>query len=309
MWHGTISGRVGEIVGSRWKGINYIKTYTKPVNPRTLLQQETRYTFAFIGEMASAFAIPVLNGNMFPHPRKMSRMNATVKENSHFIRRREVIIQEMQIFPPNMETDIIIDVNVDSYETFMHEIELDVSVSNLSMYRRRPDAIAFGFYNRMLKIWYGIGALPVRSTSHAELYIIVIPIQVLGGNNEAILLGAPVWYPNPALNLSGGNGRTNAWWHGILPPWKPDPAMLPLAKLAELKAIQEKSTETYKQVSAIDRQKAVSERAERAKKEGRIVYDITGRGLESEIARLEKVEKRSKATKTKDEGADTTVRV
>jgi hypothetical protein len=32
---GSIKGRVGQFVGSSWKGIDYIKTYTPPGNPRT----------------------------------------------------------------------------------------------------------------------------------------------------------------------------------------------------------------------------------------------------------------------------------
>jgi hypothetical protein len=36
LYKGTIKGKVGQFVGSSWKGIDYIKTYTPSGNPRTL---------------------------------------------------------------------------------------------------------------------------------------------------------------------------------------------------------------------------------------------------------------------------------
>jgi hypothetical protein len=51
---GELRGKLGEIVGSSWKGKGYIKTYTKPGNPNTPAQQNTRSVFqnlAHIGKV------------------------------------------------------------------------------------------------------------------------------------------------------------------------------------------------------------------------------------------------------------------
>lgn len=39
-------GKMGDIVGQRWKGLSYIKSYTKPANPRTEPQQANRSVFS-----------------------------------------------------------------------------------------------------------------------------------------------------------------------------------------------------------------------------------------------------------------------
>lgn len=49
---GAISGRIGNVVGSSWKGINYIRSYVIPGNPNTVAQQTERTQFAMIVRVA-----------------------------------------------------------------------------------------------------------------------------------------------------------------------------------------------------------------------------------------------------------------
>lgn len=49
---GAVSGRIGNIVGSSWKGINYIRSYVIPGNPNTVAQQTERNEFALIVKIA-----------------------------------------------------------------------------------------------------------------------------------------------------------------------------------------------------------------------------------------------------------------
>jgi len=57
---GPVSGKVGDIVGASWKGINYIRQYVIPGNPNTALQQTERGLFAEIVGLASACLGPIL---------------------------------------------------------------------------------------------------------------------------------------------------------------------------------------------------------------------------------------------------------
>jgi hypothetical protein len=70
---GSIKGKVGQFVGSSWKGKDYIKTYTPPSNPRTEGQVGIRNIFQHVGHIAKAIYEPVLKPYTFPKPQKNDR--------------------------------------------------------------------------------------------------------------------------------------------------------------------------------------------------------------------------------------------
>jgi len=43
---GPVSGKVGDVVGASWKGINYIRSYVIPANPNSAAQQTERELFS-----------------------------------------------------------------------------------------------------------------------------------------------------------------------------------------------------------------------------------------------------------------------
>ncbi|MDD4417119.1 MAG: DUF6266 family protein, partial [Proteiniphilum sp.] len=56
---GGFSGKVGNIVGASWRGIDYIRSMPASVrNPRTVAQVSQRTRFALIGKMLKTF-VPV----------------------------------------------------------------------------------------------------------------------------------------------------------------------------------------------------------------------------------------------------------
>ena len=52
---GGVAGKVGPVVGSRWKGIQYLRGYVIPSNPKTTPQVEARTAFALASSYASQF--------------------------------------------------------------------------------------------------------------------------------------------------------------------------------------------------------------------------------------------------------------
>ena len=78
---GGVSGKVGNVVGASWKGIDYVRGYAIPSNPQTTDQQEQRAKFAwavmFGKELLSTICQRYWN---HIHPR-MSGFNAFVKTN------------------------------------------------------------------------------------------------------------------------------------------------------------------------------------------------------------------------------------
>jgi hypothetical protein len=70
----SLRGKLGQVVGSSWKGIDYIKTYTKPSNPDTPKQQQTREIFKNISQLGNSILTP-LNAYTRPTPQSMTGVN------------------------------------------------------------------------------------------------------------------------------------------------------------------------------------------------------------------------------------------
>ena len=57
---GIIRGRIGQFVGSSWKGMSYIKTFTKSGNPRTADQVAVMTVFQNVSHVAKSIYKNVL---------------------------------------------------------------------------------------------------------------------------------------------------------------------------------------------------------------------------------------------------------
>jgi hypothetical protein len=77
---GELKGKLGEIVGSSWKGHAYTKTYTKPANPNTPAQIETRALFQNIAHIGQGLRLP-LEQYTRPKPHQMTAYNHLIQLN------------------------------------------------------------------------------------------------------------------------------------------------------------------------------------------------------------------------------------
>jgi hypothetical protein len=77
---GQLHGKLGEIVGSTWKGKYYTKSFTKAENPNTPAQQETRYLFQQLAHIGKGLRTP-LEQYVRPKPNKISVYNNLIKMN------------------------------------------------------------------------------------------------------------------------------------------------------------------------------------------------------------------------------------
>lgn len=77
------SGQVGKaMVAAKWRGVQYVREYVVPANPRTVAQMEIRTLFAYLREMWKLAPAEVLNAwNNFAKGRPFTGMNKFVGEN------------------------------------------------------------------------------------------------------------------------------------------------------------------------------------------------------------------------------------
>jgi hypothetical protein len=78
---GSLKGRLGDIVGSSWRGKDYVKSFTPPSNPNTEGQIAVRTIFQHTAHIASAINEAVLKPYTFPKPRKMTAYNRMIQIN------------------------------------------------------------------------------------------------------------------------------------------------------------------------------------------------------------------------------------
>lgn len=102
---GAITGKLGEFVGAKWKGINYIRTYTKPANPKTQAQMSIRLVFAELSAFASAlFALGF--HQLIPQARRMTERNSVFRANAAMLSNKAFVPANLLIAKPNLAVSI-----------------------------------------------------------------------------------------------------------------------------------------------------------------------------------------------------------
>ena len=95
---GTLKGRVGQFVGSSWRGKEYIKTFTPPGNPRTPHQVAVRSIFRQTATIAKGLYQGVLLPYTFPKPQKMTAYNRMIQVNQPMFDSKDWNLSKLKIF-------------------------------------------------------------------------------------------------------------------------------------------------------------------------------------------------------------------
>ena len=78
---GGFSGKVGPVVGGRWKSIDYMRSYIIPANPNTSAQQIVRTKFSKLITYSKAVLTSLIQPYWDPFYSDMSGFNAFVSKN------------------------------------------------------------------------------------------------------------------------------------------------------------------------------------------------------------------------------------
>jgi len=78
---GGFSGKVGPVVGGKWKEIDYMRSYVIPSNPNTPAQQAVREKFSALVARGREILSVILNPFWDPFLSSMSGFNAWISQN------------------------------------------------------------------------------------------------------------------------------------------------------------------------------------------------------------------------------------
>ena len=116
---GAITGKLGEFVGSKWKGINYLRMYAKPSNPRTAGQMSIRLVFKKLSQFASVL-FTIGYTALFPPAPKMTERNSVFKANKQMLTNKSFQQLALQVCKSNM--DVYPTVTSSAYNTSTKKI-------------------------------------------------------------------------------------------------------------------------------------------------------------------------------------------
>lgn len=121
---GAIKGRVGEFVGSSWKGTDYIKTFTPPSNPRTQGQVAVRTVFHHVTHIAALINESVLKPYTFPKPHKMTPTNRMVHINQEMFHDKVWEPSKLKIFDGGLHNPGITTAVLNGVGTISVEVQI-----------------------------------------------------------------------------------------------------------------------------------------------------------------------------------------
>jgi len=143
----NLRGKLGEVVGSSWKGTHYVKTYTKPGNPRTPGQLAVRGIFKHLSTVASGIYHQVLKPYTFPTPQKMTAYNYMIHVNKPMITRKEWDPADLKIFNGPYRTLPITAVLVSNKGLPNEEISIDTDLVEYPDPKKTPHALIGVIYD------------------------------------------------------------------------------------------------------------------------------------------------------------------
>jgi hypothetical protein len=163
--NGSLSGKLGKIVGASWKGIPYTRLYEKPKDPKSDKQLAIRQVFRNTARIASKLSDGILKLYTFPQPKHCTAYGHMLHLNRLMFANKEWNPADLKILEGPLEnpgitsavlTGKTVKVSFDTthgkgYDTAIAVVYDDVSHSVFHAARLRSD----GFVNVNFHLKYG----------------------------------------------------------------------------------------------------------------------------------------------------------
>ena len=126
---GAMYNKLGNAVGSNWKGINTVRTYAIPANPNTVAQQAQRTKFKAVSLFAKSLISTLVVTFWNPFAVKMSGYNALLKSVFPNASATGLITTSCAITKGSLESSSYESTPTYSTATGQVEISVDASIS------------------------------------------------------------------------------------------------------------------------------------------------------------------------------------
>lgn len=157
---GGFSGKVGPVVGGKWKDIDYMRGYVIPENPNTPAQQTVRLKFAKMVLFARALLSMVLQPFWDPYHTDMSGFNAFISENYSTLDGSNDLVATSLISKGTLET---LHTNVSTYDTATGDINCQFT-PDISGNGEDTDLVFIVAYDKNLETFVTYTSAADRST-------------------------------------------------------------------------------------------------------------------------------------------------
>lgn len=149
----ALRGRLGEVVGSSWRGKSYTKIYVKPTDPKTTGQTDVRGIFAHVGHLAHMVYEQVLKPYTYPVPHAHTAYNQMMMINRELYDDLTYDPAKVQILRGPLAGGTIITANYDDaagdvYVEWASDTGDTKDIAIVVVYAEERDAVMVGIATR-----------------------------------------------------------------------------------------------------------------------------------------------------------------
>jgi len=172
---GGFSGKVGNVVGGKWKDIDYMRVYVIPSNPNTAAQQTVRTKFSKLVDFGKKLLSTILQVYWDPFHSDMSGFNAFISANYSTLDGSNDLVASSVLADGTLES---IHTNTSTYSTSTGEVEatIDGTIQGNGLATDELIAVA---YDKNTELFYVSTGSQPRS---GGLCVVTIPTGLTATN-------------------------------------------------------------------------------------------------------------------------------
>ncbi|MBA7540068.1 hypothetical protein ES705_32357 [subsurface metagenome] len=169
---GDLTGKLGGLVGARWKQTPYARRYVVPANPKTDDQMLVRNAFAFLIAIGRRINSTILRLFTIPKPRDISAFNRFVQINKAMINDGSLLYADVKVAAGSLYFE--------GGEMATKDLSLTVIAWNAGI---QGEALASDLaiclvYNETTDLW-GFKTDDIRSAAISEVPMVADPTDIV----------------------------------------------------------------------------------------------------------------------------------
>ena len=162
---GGFSGKVGPVVGGKWKDIDYMRAYVIPSNPNTAGQQIVRAKMTALVAFGRKILTSVLQVYWDPFQSGMSGFNAFISKNYAKLQTGNVLNESAVLSVGTLESTTLVS-GIYSTSTYVCTATWDKIISGNGL---ATDKVCMVAYDKANNRWYVESGVETRNSANATI--------------------------------------------------------------------------------------------------------------------------------------------